>query len=70
MFLSILVVEEDGLIRMDLVDTSSDAGYAVLAAGNAGQALTILGNNHVVALPGDIEMPGTINAIGLARLTS
>lgn len=68
--LPILVVEDDGLIRMDVVDTLSDAGYAVLEAGNADQALAVLDKNEVAALLTDIDMPGTMNGIGLARLTA
>jgi two-component system, response regulator PdtaR len=68
--LPILVVEDDGLIRMDLVDTLIDAGFAVLEAGNADQALVVLETNEVAALLTDIDMPGSMNGIGLARLTS
>ncbi len=68
--LPILVVEDDGLIRMDLVDTLSDAGYCVLEASNADQALSVLDENDVVALLTDIDMPGTMNGIALARVTS
>lgn len=70
MNLPILVVEDDGLIRMDLVDTLSDAGFQVLEAGNADQALTVLESNSVSALLTDIDMPGSMNGIGLAQVTA
>lgn len=70
MTLPILVVEDDGLIRMDLVDTLSDAGFRVLEAGNADQALVVLEKNDVSALLTDIDMPGTMSGIGLANLTA
>lgn len=69
MTLPILVVEDDGLIRMDLTDALSDAGFNVLEAGNADQALAIL-ENEVSALLTDIDKPGSINGIALARLTA
>lgn len=69
MTLPILVVEDDGLIRMNLTDTLSDAGFNVLEAGNADQALAIL-ENEVSALLTDIDKPGSINGIALARLTA
>lgn len=40
----VLVVEDDALIRMDLVDTLADAGFHDLEAGDADQALVILEN--------------------------
>lgn len=70
MNLPILVVEDDGLIRMDLVDTLSDVGFDVLDAGNADQALAILEKHNVSALLTDIDMPGSMNGIALAHLTA
>lgn len=70
MTLPILVVEDDGLIRMDLVDTLSDAGFNVLEAENADQAIIILEKSDVSAMLTDIDMPGSMNGIGLARLAA
>lgn len=70
MALPILVVEDDGLIRMDLVDTLSDCGFNVLEAANADQALHVLGGSRVAALLTDIDMPGSMNGIGLAQIAS
>lgn len=67
----LLIVEDDGLIRMDLVDMLTDAGFAVLDAGNADQALAILEREpSIAALMTDIDMPGSMNGLHLAQQTS
>jgi len=67
----VLVVEDDGLIRMDLVDVLSDAGYDVIEAANADQALIVLEREtDILALLTDIDMPGSMNGVRLAQLTA
>ncbi|TNM62064.1 response regulator [Aliirhizobium smilacinae] len=67
----ILLVEDDGLIRMDLADVLSDCGFDVLEAANADQALALLESETTVrALLTDIDMPGSMNGIKLANLTA
>ncbi|MGF9567575.1 response regulator [Neorhizobium sp. JUb45] len=69
--LPILVVEDDGLIRMDLADVLGDSGFTVLEAANADQALVILETQTTVsAMLTDIDMPGSMNGIKLANLTA
>jgi DNA-binding NtrC family response regulator len=66
----LLVVEDDGLIRMDLVDCLADMGFEVLEAANADVAIGILAARpDIVALLTDIDMPGSMNGIALAHLT-
>ena len=65
----ILVVEDDGLIRMDLADMLSDNGFAILEASNADQALAVLESQTTVkAILTDIDMPGSMNGIKLASI--
>ncbi len=67
--LKILVVEDEPLLRMDVVDTLEDAGFAVLEAADADMALRVLetdGRPEVVLT--DIHMPGSIDGLELARL--
>jgi CheY-like chemotaxis protein len=45
---SILVVEDEALPRLDLVETLSEAGYEVLEASDAGQALGYLRNRRPI----------------------
>ena len=65
----ILVVEDEVLIRMGAVQMLEEAGFAVLEAGNAQDAMTILENhNDVRAIFTDINMPGTMDGMRLARI--
>lgn len=68
----VLVVEDDGLIRMDLVDLLADLGFhQVLEAANADQALVFLDENSSVSvLLTDIDMPGSMNGLSLAHIAS
>jgi CheY-like chemotaxis protein len=65
----ILVVEDEALVRMMLVDVLDDAGFKVMEAAHADEALHILAavpDVHVVVT--DVEMPrGSINGFELAR---
>lgn len=65
---SLLLVEDDGLIRMDLADSLLDLGFEVSEAANADEALIAFGENPIfAALLTDIDMPGTMNGIALAH---
>ncbi|MBK3404758.1 response regulator [Methylorubrum populi] len=65
--LPILVVEDDGLVRMVAVDMLEDAGFEVLEAGSADAAWAILERTPAVgALFTDIDMPGSIDGLVLA----
>jgi CheY-like chemotaxis protein len=56
----ILVVEDEAIIRMEAVQMLEDAGFAVVEASNAHDALEILENRtDVRAVFTDINMPGT-----------
>lgn len=64
----VLVVEDDGLIRMDLADMLSDMGLTVIEAASADQALKALERvPAIAALVTDIDMPGSMNGIELAH---
>ena len=69
--LPVLLVEDDGLIRMDLADVLADSGFAVIEAANADEALMELERaSGVQALLTDIDMPGSMDGIALAKLTA
>jgi CheY-like chemotaxis protein len=65
----ILVVEDEALVRMTLVDVLDEAGFNVIEAVHADDALKVLQaapNNHAVVT--DVEMPrGSINGFELAQ---
>ena len=46
--ISILVVEDEALPRLDLVETLSGAGYEILEASDAAQALVYLRNRRPI----------------------
>jgi CheY-like chemotaxis protein len=65
---TILVVEDEMMIRMSTVDMVEDAGYAPLEAVDADRAVAILESRSDIALMvTDIQMPGRMDGLDLAR---
>jgi CheY-like chemotaxis protein len=66
----ILVVEDETLLRMLAGDIlTEDAGYRVIEAVNADEALILLESRHDVRLVfTDVNMPGALNGFALARI--
>ena len=65
----VLIVEDEALIRMDTVRMVEDAGFAVLEACNADEAITILeGRSDIRAVFTDINMSGSMNGLKLAHV--
>lgn len=66
---TILVVEDETLVRMNSADILEDAGYDILEAADADEALRVLAQHQSVQLLfSDIDMPGTMNGLDLARV--
>ena len=66
---TVLVVEDEVLVRMAIADELRSAGYTVFEASNAHEALQVLRHSSDVRLIfTDIRMPGSIDGIKLARL--
>lgn len=65
---TVLVVDDEPLIRMGLADCLADEGYAVLEAANVLEAVAVLGRHQIEALITDVDMPGALNGFDLARL--
>jgi CheY-like chemotaxis protein len=64
----VLVVEDDFLLRMDAANIIKDAGFDVLEASNADEAIAILeSRNDVAVVFTDIQMPGSMDGLKLAR---
>lgn len=62
-----LVVEDDGLQRMQASEMFADAGYGVLEAGDADEALRLLeANGKIRLLFTDVSMPSQMNGSQLA----
>ncbi|KAA5610266.1 hybrid sensor histidine kinase/response regulator [Rhodovastum atsumiense] len=63
---TVLVVEDDEAVRSIAVETLADAGYRVLAAANAFEALEILrGGQPIDLMFSDVVMPGGMNGLQL-----
>ncbi len=64
----ILVVEDEPLVRLFVTDFLDEAGFKVFEAVNGDEAMTILqARPDIQAIVTDIEMPGSINGLELAR---
>ncbi len=65
--ISVLIVEDEVLIRMSMVDELEDAGFTVFEASNAEQAIEMLiANSAIEVMFTDIDMPGGIDGLKLA----
>jgi CheY-like chemotaxis protein len=63
----ILVVEDEAFIRMDVVEVLIGAGFEVVEASNADEAVLILERLTDIRLVfTDIDMPGSMNGLRLA----
>lgn len=68
---AVLIVEDDPLIRWSGAETLGDAGFEVLEAADAEEALTILeARDGVSVLFTDVDMPGPIDGFELARIAA
>ncbi|MDP9840639.1 CheY-like chemotaxis protein [Neorhizobium huautlense] len=67
---TVLIVEDEPLIRMVLADTLLDEGYDVVEAGNVLEAVAALGQRPIDAVVTDIDMPGALSGLDLARMIS
>jgi DNA-binding NtrC family response regulator len=65
---TILVVEDEALVRMHSVDIFESAGFDVIEAADADEAIVVLGRGNVHLLFSDIDMPGSMDGLGLAQL--
>lgn len=64
---TVLVVEDEPLVRTFAADILMEAGYRVFEACDARDGLTILeGRNDIRAVLTDIEMPGDMDGLALA----
>jgi CheY-like chemotaxis protein len=64
----VLIVEDEFLLRMDAVDMVAAAGFEVVEAANADQAIDILESRRdITVVFTDIQMPGSMDGLKLAR---
>src|ERR1700683_884124 len=64
---TVLIVEDEMLLRMRAVDMVEDAGFTAIEAINADDAIAVLESRpDVELLFTDIQMPGTMDGLKLA----
>ncbi|WEK03654.1 MAG: response regulator [Candidatus Devosia phytovorans] len=65
---TILVVEDESLIRMAIVDHLEESGFDVVEARDADQALKLLAvRDDIRIIFTDVDMPGSMDGIRLAQ---
>ena len=64
----ILIVEDEFLLRLDSAETIGNAGFEVVQAANADEAIAILKSRPDIRVVfTDIQMPGSMDGLKLAR---
>jgi CheY-like chemotaxis protein len=64
----VLIVEDEFLLRMHAVDMTQAAGFEVVEAANADEAIDILETRpDITVVLTDIQMPGSMDGLKLAR---
>jgi two-component system, response regulator PdtaR len=65
---TILVVEDEVLVRLALAETLRDEGYSVIEAANGDEALAVLATPTPIAvILTDVNMPGSLDGVALGR---
>jgi CheY-like chemotaxis protein len=63
----VLIAEDDVLLRLATASSLRDAGFEVLEAANAAEAVTVLDTLLVDALISDVEIAGRMDGLALAK---
>ena len=64
----VLVVEDEPFVRLTAVEMLQDAGFVVLQASNADEAIELLEkHSDIRVLFTDVQMPGSIDGVKLAE---
>jgi CheY-like chemotaxis protein len=67
--MTVLVVEDEPLVRIFMADFLEEAGFKVFEAVNADEAITVLeARRDVQAVVTDIEMPGSMDGLALVKV--
>jgi DNA-binding response OmpR family regulator len=64
---SILVVEDEVLLRLALADELRETGFTTIEAANGDEALAVLAVADISVIVTDYDMPGKTDGLGLAR---
>lgn len=64
----ILIVDDEPLIRIHVRDILEEHGFAVKEAGDVHEAMRVLEEDGISAVLADVEMPGGLSGLDLARM--
>jgi CheY-like chemotaxis protein len=65
----VLVVEDENLLRLSAAEMIEQAGFEVIPASDADEAIQILeSRNDIRAVFTDVHMPGSMDGLRLARV--
>lgn len=65
---AVLIVDDEALVRMDLVDTMQARGFRTYEADNSVEAIKVLeARSDIRVVFTDIQMPGAMDGIALAH---
>lgn len=65
---TVIVVEDETIVRMDIAMSLQDEGFIVLEASNADDAIRLLDAHPEIRLMfTDIDMPGSMDGLNLAE---
>jgi CheY-like chemotaxis protein len=65
---TVIVVEDETIVRMDIALSLQDEGFTVLEASNADEAIRLLDTHPEIRLMfTDIDMPGSMDGLKLAE---
>jgi CheY-like chemotaxis protein len=65
---AVLIVEDEPLVRLDAVRSIENAGFEVIEAANADEAIRVLETRSDIRVVfTDIHMPGTMDGLKLAH---
>lgn len=68
---TVLVVEDEALIRLDIAWALEEAGFEVLEAANVAKAVAVLTDHpEIRAVFTDVDMPGSMDGLKLAAVIS
>ena len=62
----VLVVEDEFLIRLDVVERLAAEGHTLFEAADVEEAIVILQDTPIDVLFTDVDMPGTLDGVDLA----
>lgn len=64
----VLIVEDDAIVRLEAAEFIEEAGFDVLEAANADEAIEILERREDIRIVfTDVDMPGTMDGVRLAH---